>query len=183
MALPSAEQVKSWGGKLLVDRAGLPIGTVTQVYTDDDTGLPEWATTRLGEATVFLPLHDAVEADGQIKVIVHRDDVAKAPLVVDRHHISREEEARLYRHYGIPYSPDRSDSGLPAGEGPVPSRARTAADTARTAITSARRRVREGRSLLLPASVAALVAGCVAVLWTVRRRRPGSPHRPTRRPT
>src|SRR4051794_22971277 len=72
MTLPNPEKVKSWGGKLLVDRIGQPIGTVTQVYTDDATGLPEWATTRLGEATVLLPLKDAVEADGQIRVAVHR---------------------------------------------------------------------------------------------------------------
>jgi hypothetical protein len=171
MALPNPDEVKSWGGKLLVDRAGLPIGTVTQVYTDDDTGLPEWATTRLGEATVFLPLEDAVESDGQIRVIVHRDDVAKAPLVVDKHHISPEEEARLYRYYGIEYAADRSASGLPAGNGPAPARARAARDSTLTALTTAGRRLGDRRSLLLPASLAALAAGVLGVVWTALRHR------------
>lgn len=173
MPLPSPEQITSWGGKLLVDRAGQPIGSVTQVYTDDATGLPEWATTRLGEATVFIPLLDAVESDGQIKVTVHRDDVAKAPLVLDKHHISQDEEARLYRYYGIAYSPDRSSSGLPAGEGPPPKLPWTATATAsaRAAAASAAQRLRDPKALLLPASLIALIAGLAGLLRTSRRPR------------
>ena len=120
MALPSPDEVKSWGGKLVVDRAGLPIGSVTQVYTDDDTGLPEWATIKLGEATIFLPLLDAVEQDGRVRVVVRRDDIEKAPMVLDRHHITPDEEVRLLRYYGIPYTPRPSGNVLPAGEGPPP---------------------------------------------------------------
>jgi hypothetical protein len=122
MGLPSPEQVSTWGGKLIVDRAGSPIGTITQIYNDNATGLPEWATIRLGEATVFLPLLDAVEADGQVRVQVRRDDVAKAPLVGPGRRITEQEEARLYSHYGIDYTPERSPSGLPRGVGPVPTR-------------------------------------------------------------
>jgi hypothetical protein len=119
MGLPSPEQARTWGGKLIVDRDGAPIGTVTQIYSDNSTGLPEWATIRLGEATVFLPLLDAQESDGRVRVSVKRDDVAKAPLVGPGERISEQEEARLYRHYGIEYSPERSPSGLPAGVGPL----------------------------------------------------------------
>ncbi|HVN12967.1 MAG TPA: PRC-barrel domain-containing protein [Kineosporiaceae bacterium] len=174
MALPDPEQVTSWGGKLLVDRAGRAIGTVTNVYNDDDTGLPEWATTRIGEATVFIPLEDAVESDGQIKVVVHRDDVAKAPLVLDRNHISRDEEVRLYRHYGIPYSAERSPSGLPGGDGPQPSRAQVAVETARAAVAEAVRRLRDPGELLMAASLATIVASLATIVWTLRRRRPSN---------
>jgi PRC-barrel domain len=172
MSLPDPKQVRSWGGKLLVDREGNRIGTVTQVYTDDDTGLPEWATTNIGEAPVFIPLKDAVESDGQIRVLVHRDDVAKAPLVVDRHHITPEEEARLYRHYGIPYSPDRSRSGLPAGEGPVPTRLQVAAASARTAAASARRRIADPPTLVLTALTGVLAA----LVWATLRRGTSGQH-------
>jgi hypothetical protein len=123
MGLPSPEQASTWGGKMVVDREGAPIGTVTQIYSDNATGLPEWATTRLGEATVFLPLLDAVEADGQVHVRVKRDDVAKAPMVGPGRRITEQEEARLYSYYGIDYTPERSPSGLPRGVGPIPSRA------------------------------------------------------------
>jgi PRC-barrel domain protein len=163
MTLPNPEQVKSWGGKLLVDRTGQPIGTVTQVYTDDATGLPEWATTRLGEATVFLPLKDAVEADGRIRVAVHRDDVAKSPAVVDKQHITPDEEARLYRHYGIPYTPERSRSGLPVGEGPLPSRI----TVARRAAADAGRRLTADRPTVALTALAALLA---TLAWAMLRR-------------
>lgn len=123
MGLPSPDQVTTWGGKLVVDRDGAAIGTVTQIYSDNATGLPEWATIRLGEATAFLPLLDAEEANGQVRVQVKRDDVAKAPMVGPGHRITPEEEARLYRHYEIEYTPERSPSGLPRGVGPVPTRA------------------------------------------------------------
>ena len=168
MALPNPEQVKSWGGKLLVDRAGQPIGTVTQVYTDDATGLPEWAATRLGEAVVVLPLQDVVESDGQIRVPLNRDVVAKSPTVLDKRHMTPDEEARLYAYYGIAYSPDRSSSGLPAGEGPVPSRATIARRAATQAVTSARTRLADPPTLALSG-----LAGLLAVLlWaTLRRQR------------
>ena len=166
MTLPNPEQVKSWGGKLLVDRAGQPIGTITQVYTDDATGLPEWATTRLGEATFFLPLQDAVEADGQIRLLVRRDDVAKSPGVVDKLHITPDEEARLYRYYGIPYTAERSRSGLPVGEGPLPSRLTRAGRAAAGALATARRRLADPPT----AGLTALTALLAGLLWAVLRR-------------
>lgn len=167
MTLPDPKQVRTWGGKVLVDREGQPIGTVTQVYTDDDTGLPEWAATRLGELTVFMPLQDAVEADGQIRVRVRRDDVAKAPLVVDKDHLTQDDEARLYRHYGIPYSPARSRSGLPVGEGPVPTRLQVATASARAVVAETQRRLTDPPTLRLLA-----VAGVLAtILWASLRRR------------
>ena len=131
MGLPSPEQAKTWGGKMIVDRDGASIGTITQIFNDNATGLPEWATTRLGEATVFLPLLDAEEADGRVRVRVKRDDVAKAPMVGPGRRITEQEEARLYAHYGIDYTSERSRSGLPRGIGPVPTRAQLLVQRAR----------------------------------------------------
>ena len=166
MSLPDPKQVRSWGGKLLVDRDGNAIGTVTQVYSDDDTGLPEWATTTIGEATVFVPLKDAVESDGRIRVDVRRDDVARAPLVVDRRHITPDEKGRLYRYYGIPYTPERSRSGLPVGEGPVPTRLQVAGRAARSAATEARQRLADPPTIVLSA-----IAGVLGLLlWVTLRR-------------
>jgi hypothetical protein len=184
MALPGPDDVKDWGGKLIVDRTGAPIGTVTQVFTDDDTGLPEWATFQLGEATVFLPLVDAVEEDGQVKVMVRRDDVARAPVVGDRHHITPEEEERLYRYYGIPYSPKASRSVLPEGEGPVgtPSRRTPSQRGPGTAVggrspAAVAARVTQGRDpVVLAALAAAVFALATAIGLVVRRRSSGASH-------
>jgi hypothetical protein len=118
MAMPDPDRAKTWGGKTIVDRAGATIGACTQVYTDDATGLPEWATARMGNASVLLPLVDAVEDDGRVRVTVGRDEVVLAPPVADAGHVSTDEEIRLYRHYGIPYSLGGSGTILPASEVP-----------------------------------------------------------------
>ena len=143
MGLPSPEQASRWGGKMLVDREGAAIGTVTQIYSDNATGLPEWATIRLGEATVFLPLLDAVEADGQVRVQVKRDDVAKAPMVGPGRRITEQEEARLYSTTGstTPRSAPRAD----CREGSVRSPAAPSCSCAVPALWSWSRSLSRGR--------------------------------------
>jgi hypothetical protein len=103
-----------------VDRDGAEIGTCTQIFTDDTTGVPEWATADVGGATAFIPLVDAVEAGGHVRVAVRQVDVADAPLVGDVRHVSEDEEERLYRHYGIESLRAASESLLPATEAPGP---------------------------------------------------------------
>jgi hypothetical protein len=122
MALPDAGTARSWGGKTVIDRYGAVIGACTQVYTDDATGLPEWAAVRIGQQSTLVPLLDAVEVDGQVQIGPDRDTVVRAPSVADRHHVTPQDEVDLYRHYGIEVSPERSSSLLPAGEGPRPAR-------------------------------------------------------------
>jgi uncharacterized protein (TIGR02271 family) len=45
----------------------------------------------------------------------HKDQVTDAPNMEAGEQLSRDEEAELYRHYGLDYTESRSDSGLPAG--------------------------------------------------------------------
>ena len=42
--------------------------------------------------------------------------VSDAPSMEAGGQLSQDEEAELYRHYGLDYSEHRSDSGLPTGE-------------------------------------------------------------------
>jgi uncharacterized protein (TIGR02271 family) len=44
-----------------------------------------------------------------------KDQVKNAPSMEADGQLSQDEEAELYRHYGLDYSEHRSDSGLPAG--------------------------------------------------------------------
>jgi hypothetical protein len=114
MGLPDPGSARTWGGKLLVDRDGAEIGTCTEIFLDDATGMPEWATADVAGGSAFIPLIDAVESGTQVRVAVRRVDVADAPSVGDVRHLSEDEAERLYRHYGIEYSQAASDSGLPA---------------------------------------------------------------------
>jgi hypothetical protein len=113
VGLPDQDSAKAWGGRLLVDRDGAAIGTCTQIFLDDATGLPEWAQADLSEGPAVVPLMDAAESGDQVRVAVSRADVSDAPPVDDPGHISQDEEERLYRHYGITFSREASDTLLP----------------------------------------------------------------------
>ena len=176
MAMPDPDQASTWAGKTIVDRQGATIGACVQVYTDDATGLPEWAAARMGSASVLLPLVDAVEDHGMVRVAVDRDEVVLAPAVADPHHITSDEEAGLYRHFDIPFSRDRSRTLLPSGEGEPPGRDRQpAADIGHNDSRDPAR----GRALLLGALTAAAV-GVLGVrsLLARRHRQSASPAPP-----
>ena len=96
---------------------GAKIGEVGQVYLDDVTGKPEWVTVKtgmFGTKESFVPVAQSQFADDGLRVPYDKDTVKDAPRVdADQGHLSKDEEAELYRHYGLDYSEDESDSGLP----------------------------------------------------------------------
>jgi hypothetical protein len=63
---------------------------------------------------------DAAESGDRVRVAVLREAVEDAPRVEDPVHISFEEEERLYRHYGITFSQENSESLLPVDGPAVP---------------------------------------------------------------
>ena len=63
-----------------------------------------------------MPLTEADVAGDELRVPYDKTKVKDAPNVdVDGGHLDQSEEAELYRYYGLDYSEDRSDSGLPTG--------------------------------------------------------------------
>ena len=116
---PSIETVQSWQGRTMVDPAGDKLGTIDAIYLDDETGQPEWAmvTSGLFTATAaFVPLAGAEATGDSVQVPYDKDQVKGAPTMQADGSLSQDDEAELYRHYGLDYSEHRSDSGLPAGE-------------------------------------------------------------------
>lgn len=130
MALPDRDAARGWVGKTVVDRDGVEIGPCTAVLADDATGLPEWLSATFGETTTILPIVDAAERGGQVQVSISRIDVPGAPSVGSARHLSQDEEAAIYRHYGIDYSRAASETLLPAGEAEPP-----ASDATRSPVT------------------------------------------------
>jgi uncharacterized protein (TIGR02271 family) len=119
MAAPSIETVRSWQGRTMVDPAGDKLGTIDAIYLDDETGQPEWATVTSGlfTATIaFVPLAQAQDTGDSVQVPYDKQQVKNAPTMEAGGQLSQDEEAALYRHYGLDYSEHRSDSGLPAGD-------------------------------------------------------------------
>lgn len=109
------------------------VGRIGQIYLDDQTGKPEWATVNtgfFGTSESFVPLADAHRADGGLAVPYTKSQIKDAPNVdPDEGHLSEDQEAQLYRHYGLQYSESRSDSGLPDGHAGTTGQAGTAGTT------------------------------------------------------
>ncbi len=80
------------------------LGTVGEVYLDDETGRPEWATVRtgmFGTKEAFVPLAGADLSGQDLRLPYDKDKVKHAPHIGTDGHLSPDEEAELYRYYGI----------------------------------------------------------------------------------
>src|SRR3954465_2932855 len=105
-------------GQDLYDNDGEKIGKIEEIYLDADTGAPEWAlvnTGLFGTKSTFVPLRDATEDGGSVRVPYEKAQVKGAPSIDPDGELSQQQESELYRHYGLDYSESRSDSGLPEG--------------------------------------------------------------------
>jgi uncharacterized protein (TIGR02271 family) len=115
--MPDIDTVRDWQGRTMVDPAGDKVGTIDAIYLDDDTGQPEWATVTTGlfaTKTTFVPLTQAQAMGDSVQVPYDKAQVTDAPNMQTDGQLSQDEEAELYRHYGLDYTENRSDSGLPA---------------------------------------------------------------------
>jgi hypothetical protein len=91
-------------GDDLYGRDGEKLGSIEEVYLDADTDEPAWAVVQtglLGTRRTFVPLCDASHGDGELSVPYDKETVKEAPQVAHDGAISKDEEARLLRHYGI----------------------------------------------------------------------------------
>jgi uncharacterized protein (TIGR02271 family) len=101
----SEQDITTIIGSNAVDNDGDKLGKVGQVYLDDQTGRPEWATVStglFGTSESFVPLADATVSGGTLRVPYDKAKVKDAPRVdAEQGHLSPAEEDELYRYYGI----------------------------------------------------------------------------------
>ena len=99
-------QIDQAAGSTAYGSDGDKIGKVGQIYLDDQTGQPEWATVNtglFGTSESFVPLRDATFSGDRLTVPFDKDKVKNAPNVSEDGHLSPEEEEELYRYYGADY--------------------------------------------------------------------------------
>ena len=107
-------------GRPVIGSDGSKIGTVEDIYFDQDTREPEWAlvkTGMFGTKSTFVPITNASVSGDELQVPFSKDQVKGAPNLDDDGELSQEEEAMLAQHYGMTYTEAPSDTGLPAGGG------------------------------------------------------------------
>ena len=107
--------VTAMSGATVRDTAGEKIGKVSQVYLDDETGAPEWVTVRtgmFGGKESFVPLSGADMQGDELVVTTDKETISGAPQVDEDGHLSQDQEAELYRYYGLT---DTSTAGYQTG--------------------------------------------------------------------
>src|SRR5688572_12676501 len=113
-----SDQAVAWRGRNAVDADGDKIGTIEEIYLDAETDRPEWLAVKtglFGSKISFVPIAEATDAGDDVRVPYAKAQVKDSPHADPDGQLSQQEEARLYRHYGLDYGESRSDTGLAEG--------------------------------------------------------------------
>ncbi|MEO3887709.1 PRC and DUF2382 domain-containing protein [Nonomuraea sp. B5E05] len=104
----------------VVGSDGQSIGKVGQVYLNDRSGEPEWVTVRtglFGMKQTFVPLANARRSGEEIRVPFDKEMIKGAPNIDVDDRLTIDEEANLYRYYGMrPSSVPQQRAGEPRTE-------------------------------------------------------------------
>ena len=95
------ENLLNRGGNV-VGSDGTKIGSMGQLYADDDTGEPTWVTVKtglFGTSESFVPVEGAHNQGDDLVVPFTKEHVKDAPRVDADGHLTPEEEDRLYTYY------------------------------------------------------------------------------------
>ena len=111
------ENLLTKGGNV-IGSDGEKIGSIGQLYADDDTGEPTWVTVKtglFGTSQSFVPVEGAHNQGDDLVVPYSKEHVKDAPRVDVDGHLTPEEEDRLYTYYdrgARTYSESRNDVDL-----------------------------------------------------------------------
>jgi len=114
MTIDYSEDLRDLTGRHAVDPDGDKIGTIDEVYVDEDTGEPNWLTVKtgwFGSNVSFVPIQGTYFAGDDVVVAYGKSTVKEAPNFDAEGHISREEEMRLYEHYNVQRPGETTSAG------------------------------------------------------------------------
>jgi uncharacterized protein (TIGR02271 family) len=98
------EQALRSTGATVLDNGGAKIGSVADIYLDDQSGEPEWVLVRTGRfagKATFVPLSNATQKDEDIVVAYDEEFVKGAPTMDPDGQLTPQEENQLYTYYGL----------------------------------------------------------------------------------
>jgi stress response protein YsnF/sporulation protein YlmC with PRC-barrel domain len=104
-----SSDVLEWRGRALVDVQGVKVGTIEEIYLDEQTSQPEWALVRtglFGTRSTFVPIGQAENNGDDVRVPFATDLIKDAPNIDADARLTVGEEARLFGHYGLGYGTD-----------------------------------------------------------------------------
>ncbi len=98
-------------GRTAVDRNYSKVGTIDDVYVDDETGQPEWLAIKtglFGTKLNFAPLASAHVYGDDVVIPYDASHVKDAPKADRDEQLSSDEVRALYAHYGVTGRRDRN---------------------------------------------------------------------------
>jgi uncharacterized protein (TIGR02271 family) len=112
--------VYQWQGRTMIGSDGEKIGKISEIYEDEATGKPEWATVNtglFGTKSNFVPLAGVTASGEDVRAPVTKAQVKDAPSVENDGELTEQEEGQLFEHYAVPYTAAGSTTaqGAPAG--------------------------------------------------------------------
>ncbi len=116
----NTDQLQQVIGSDAIGPDGSKIGTIGQVYLDNATGQPEWATVKtglFGSNESFVPLSQAEVSGDGVRLPYDKDRVKGAPNIASDRELSETEEQELYTYYGLggTYETGTVDTGYETG--------------------------------------------------------------------
>lgn len=140
------QEPSEYTGRTLVDSAGDEVGTVEEVYVDQETKHPEWVLVKAdpsGMRRTFVPVTGLRWEGNTLKAPYRKDQIASAPQVGDGAQASAQDEGRLFQHYGIPYSKGGTVTAKGVGEAHGGETAETTREALREPAEQASQKARE----------------------------------------
>ena len=133
-------------GKDAYDSDGQKIGRIGQVFLDDRTDEPTWATVStgmFGTRESFVPLNGSDFDGDRLNVAYPKARIQDAPNVGDDGHLTPEEEDRLYEFYEVADSGsvETPDAGSGATTDSTPATSAASVGTADDAMTRSEERL------------------------------------------
>lgn len=99
----TVEQIQGLTGKVYGQNSE-KIGSIGEIYLDDESGRPTWVTTKtglFGSSESFAPLEGARIDGDDIYLDFDQDKVKSAPRIDPDGSLSPQEEDELYQYYGL----------------------------------------------------------------------------------
>jgi len=105
-------------GSRVIEGNGQVVGTVQQIFSDDQDGTPVWARIRAGTREPFVPLGGSRVTEDGLSVPFDSEKILSSPDIDVERHMSEAETDELRRHYGL----TGPAQGAPpdTGRGPAP---------------------------------------------------------------
>lgn len=103
METTEQHSAREWIGHDVIDDDGSKIGSIDEIYIDEQSGRPEWVAIKtgwFGHKLSFAPLAGATARGDAMHLPLSKEKVKNAPKVDPDGNLDASEEAELYRYYG-----------------------------------------------------------------------------------